>query len=80
MSSGIDQPSFVYVDSKKDNFVKAPFNLLVDLSRLAARAAFTAARSEHHCGLTGCGHPQIAWVKLRGRRDGAAIASKKLWN
>jgi hypothetical protein len=35
MSSGIDRPSFVYVHSKKDNVVKAPFTLLVDLSRLA---------------------------------------------
>ena len=24
-------------------------------------------------------HPQIAWAKLRALRDGAAIASKKLW-
>ena len=24
-------------------------------------------------------HPQIAWGKLRSLRDGAAIASKKLW-
>jgi len=25
-------------------------------------------------------HPQIAWAKLRTVRDGAAIASKKLWS
>lgn len=25
-------------------------------------------------------HPQIAWAKLRALRDGAAIASKKLWS
>jgi hypothetical protein len=25
-------------------------------------------------------HPQIAWTKLRALRDGAAIASKKLWS
>ena len=32
------------------------------------------------CGLGGRVHPQIAWAKLRALRDGAAIASKKLWN
>jgi 5-methyltetrahydropteroyltriglutamate--homocysteine methyltransferase len=31
------------------------------------------------CGLGGRVHPQIAWAKLRSLRDGAAIASKKLW-
>ena len=25
-------------------------------------------------------HPQIAWAKLSALRDGAAIASKKLWS
>ena len=80
MSSSIDQPSFVYVDSNEHNFVKAPFTLLVDLSRLAARAAFTATRSDTDCGLGGRVHPQIAWAKLRALHDGAAIASKKLWS
>jgi hypothetical protein len=47
MSRGIDRPSLVYVDSKKDNFVKAPFTLFLEPSRLAVRAAFTATRSEH---------------------------------
>jgi hypothetical protein len=46
MSSGIDQSSFVYVDSKQDNAVKSPLNLLIDFPRLAARAAFTATGSE----------------------------------
>jgi 5-methyltetrahydropteroyltriglutamate--homocysteine methyltransferase len=32
------------------------------------------------CGLGGRVHPQIAWSKLRARRDGAVIASKKLWS
>jgi methionine synthase II (cobalamin-independent) len=32
------------------------------------------------CGLGGRVHPQIAWAKLRVLRDGAAIASKKLWS
>ena len=32
------------------------------------------------CGLGGRVHPQIAWAKLRALRDGAAIASKKLWS
>ncbi len=27
-----------------------------------------------------CVHPQIAWAELRALRDGAAIASKKLWS
>ena len=31
-------------------------------------------------GLGGRFHPQIAWAKLRALRDGAAIASKKLWS
>jgi methionine synthase II (cobalamin-independent) len=31
-------------------------------------------------GLGGRVHPQIAWAKLRALRDGAAIASKKLWS
>ena len=32
------------------------------------------------CGLDRRVHPQIAWAKLRALRDGAAIASKKLWS
>src|SRR4029079_13489113 len=32
------------------------------------------------CGLGGRVHPQIAWAKLRALRDGAAIATKKLWS
>ena len=32
------------------------------------------------CGLGNRVHPQIAWAKLRALRDGAAIASKKLWS
>ena len=32
------------------------------------------------CGLGGRAHPQIAWAKLRALRDGAALASKKLWS
>jgi len=31
-------------------------------------------------GLVGRVHLQIAWAKLRALRDGAAIASKKLWS
>ena len=32
------------------------------------------------CGLGDRVHPQIAWAKLSALRDGAAIASKKLWS
>jgi 5-methyltetrahydropteroyltriglutamate--homocysteine methyltransferase len=32
------------------------------------------------CGLGGRVHPQIAWAKLRALRDGAALASQKLWS
>jgi 5-methyltetrahydropteroyltriglutamate--homocysteine methyltransferase len=32
------------------------------------------------CGLGGRVHPQIAWAKLRSLSEGAARASKKLWN
>ncbi|MGZ8435758.1 MAG: cobalamin-independent methionine synthase II family protein [Candidatus Binatia bacterium] len=32
------------------------------------------------CGLGGRVHPQIAWAKLRALREGAAIASNKLWS
>jgi 5-methyltetrahydropteroyltriglutamate--homocysteine methyltransferase len=32
------------------------------------------------CGLGGRVHPQLAWAKLRALRDGAPIASKKLWS
>ena len=32
------------------------------------------------CGLGGRVHPQIAWAKRRALRDGAALASKKLWS
>ncbi|MGH7827818.1 MAG: hypothetical protein ACREQ7_21915, partial [Candidatus Binatia bacterium] len=28
----------------------------------------------------GGGHSQVVWAKLRALRDGAAIASKKLWS
>jgi methionine synthase II (cobalamin-independent) len=36
--------------------------------------------SRTDCGLGGRVHPQIAWAELRALRDGAAIASKKLWS
>ena len=32
------------------------------------------------CGLGGRVHPQIAWAKLAALRDGAALASRKLWS
>jgi len=32
------------------------------------------------CGLGGRVHPQIAWAKLRVLCEGAALATKKLWN
>jgi 5-methyltetrahydropteroyltriglutamate--homocysteine methyltransferase len=32
------------------------------------------------CGLGGRVHPQIAWAKLSALSEGAALASKKLWN
>jgi 5-methyltetrahydropteroyltriglutamate--homocysteine methyltransferase len=32
------------------------------------------------CGLGGRVHPQIAWAKLRALCEGAALASRKLWN
>jgi hypothetical protein len=32
------------------------------------------------CGLSAHLHPQIAWAKLRARRDGAAILNEKLWS
>jgi 5-methyltetrahydropteroyltriglutamate--homocysteine methyltransferase len=32
------------------------------------------------CGLGGRAHPQFAWAKLRVLREGAVIASKKLWS
>jgi hypothetical protein len=38
------------------------------------------ADDRHRCGLGGRVHPQIAWAKLRALRDGAAIATKKLWS
>ena len=33
-----------------------------------------------NCGLGGRVHPQIAWAKLRALRDGAVIASRKIWS
>jgi len=47
----------------------------------AAQLNSTLLDRKRHCrhrrGLGGRVHPQIAWAKLR---DGAAIASKKLWS
>ena len=31
------------------------------------------------CGLGGRVHPQIAWAKLEALAEGAALASKRLW-
>ena len=31
------------------------------------------------CGLGGRVHPQIAWAKLEALRDGAELASRRLW-
>ena len=32
------------------------------------------------CGLGGRVHPQIAWAKLEALRDGAELASRRLWS
>jgi 5-methyltetrahydropteroyltriglutamate--homocysteine methyltransferase len=47
------------------------------LAEIVSRANILAGTD---CGLAGRVHPQIAWAKLRALRDGAAIASKKLWS
>jgi 5-methyltetrahydropteroyltriglutamate--homocysteine methyltransferase len=31
------------------------------------------------CGLTRVAHPSIMWAKFRAMRDGAEIATKRLW-
>jgi 5-methyltetrahydropteroyltriglutamate--homocysteine methyltransferase len=31
------------------------------------------------CGLGGRVHPQIAWAKLKALSEGAALATKRLW-
>jgi 5-methyltetrahydropteroyltriglutamate--homocysteine methyltransferase len=31
------------------------------------------------CGLTRVAHPSIMWAKFRAMREGADIASKRLW-
>jgi hypothetical protein len=46
MFSGIDQPSSVYVDIKKDNAVKSPLSLLIDFARLASKALAEARIGE----------------------------------
>ena len=43
-------------------------------------ARFVCVIAGTDCGLAGRVHPQIAWAKLRALRDGAALASKKLWS
>jgi hypothetical protein len=61
---------------------------LVELPELVADRIITFAEivgqenviAGTDCGLGGRVHPQIAWAKLRALRDGAAIASKKLWS
>ena len=44
------------------------------------KRVYRTYRRRHRLDLNGRGHPQIAWAKLRALRDGAAIASKKLWS
>jgi len=49
---------------------------LIQFAELVGRENVIAGTD---CGLGGRVHPQIAWAKLRSLRDGAAIASRKLW-
>src|SRR5437016_3727920 len=55
-------------------------NRLITFAEIVGRENVIAGTD---CGLGGRVHPQIAWAKLRALRalrDGAAIASKKLWS
>jgi len=40
---------------------------------------FDIVKTETGCGLGGRVHPQIAWAKLKALSEGAALASKHLW-
>ena len=50
---------------------------IITFAKIVGRENVIAATD---CGLGGRVHPQIAWAKLCALRDGAAIASKKLWS
>jgi hypothetical protein len=50
---------------------------IITFAEIVGRENVTAITD---CGLGRPVHPQIAWAKLRALRDGAAIASKKLWS
>jgi methionine synthase II (cobalamin-independent) len=69
--------------------LKAPSNRseTVEVARRADRIITFAeiVRQENviastDCDLGGRVHPQFAWAKLCALRDGAALASKKLWS
>ena len=63
------------VVSHATDLVERP-ELVVD--RMITLAEIVVAGAD--CGPGSRVDPQIAWAKLRALREGAAIASKKLWN
>jgi 5-methyltetrahydropteroyltriglutamate--homocysteine methyltransferase len=52
-------------------------NRIITFAKLIGRENIIAGTD---CGLGGRVHPQIAWAELRALRDGAVIASMKLWS
>jgi 5-methyltetrahydropteroyltriglutamate--homocysteine methyltransferase len=68
-------------DSPHESFKPVPMRsqalLIITFAEVVGQENVIAGTD---CGLGGRVHPQIAWAKLRALRDGAAIASKKLWS
>jgi 5-methyltetrahydropteroyltriglutamate--homocysteine methyltransferase len=62
------------------NLIEHPEIVADRICRFAEAVGRDKVVAATDCGLGGRVHPQIAWAKLKALGEGAALASKRLWN
>jgi len=68
------------VVSHATNVVEHPDVVADRIVRYAEAVGRERVMASTDCGLGGRVHPQIAWAKLEALRDGAELASRRLWS
>jgi 5-methyltetrahydropteroyltriglutamate--homocysteine methyltransferase len=68
------------VVSHATNVVEHPEVVADRIVRYADAVGRERVMASTDCGLGGRVHPQIAWAKLEALRDGAELASRRLWS
>jgi 5-methyltetrahydropteroyltriglutamate--homocysteine methyltransferase len=68
------------VVSHATNVIEHPEVVADRIERYAQAVGRERVMASTDCGLGGRVHPQIAWAKLEALRDGAELASRRLWS